>query len=208
MMSTAWPSMTHLLPIILYTVAPVTSHHPVERLATRPCARREDFTAAIRKRACVRQTPHACTLLHYQLCLCLSVAWLIDWAQWKQRALRIHLGSWQFLCMGCKLLQPRKKKVGKGGTGGSGSQRLQWPAGSAGALCERNHCGVGGARAFLNWKHDTHWWFSAGTARRLQPRTQLFKSVMWGQRESERERERGCGDILSIKWNFHCGKAT
>lgn len=32
--------------------------------------------------------------------LCLSVAWLMDWAQWKQRALRIHLGSWQFFMYG------------------------------------------------------------------------------------------------------------
>lgn len=44
----------------------------------------------------VQQTAHFCTLLRYQLCLCLSVAWLMDWAQWKQRALRIHLGSWHF----------------------------------------------------------------------------------------------------------------
>lgn len=40
-----------------------------------------------------------CTLAPYyaiRLCLCLSAAWLMDWAQWKQRALRIHLGTWQF----------------------------------------------------------------------------------------------------------------
>lgn len=40
-----------------------------------------------------------CILAPYytiRLCQCLSVAWLMDWAEWKQGALRIHLGTWQF----------------------------------------------------------------------------------------------------------------
>lgn len=40
-----------------------------------------------------------CKLAPYytiRLCRCLSVAWLMDWAEGRHRAVRIHSGTWQF----------------------------------------------------------------------------------------------------------------
>lgn len=77
---------------------------------------------------------HVCTLLRYQPCRCLSVVWLMDWAQDSFGRLTI------FLCMGCKLLRSvkKKKKRGKGGRKESVLLKMDAPASiMAGAMQAR-----------------------------------------------------------------------